>query len=239
MPTQKDFIPVNLSHPLQDVHRVRQERKEHYRYKVARNLLPEFTAGMRVLEVGCGRSEFARQLSDLGFEVVVTDLSPSNIEFAKSVGFEAYQVDLNLGLGEFKDQSFDAVVILDVIEHVIQVEFLLEEIFRVLKQNGFLILSTPNFVFFENRLRILFGGLSIDEGYHFRFFTVKSLTKQLKNAGFAIEAWKFLMPVFIPNRILRLVGIQKRLRVSIPKRLASVFAQTMAVRVRKPSTEAK
>lgn len=234
MPDHPDFTSINLSHPLQDVHRVRQERAEHYRYKLARELFPSTMCGKRVLELGCGRSEFARQLAELGFEIVVTDLSPSNVEFARSLGFNAHRIDLNLGLSAFESQSFDLVIILDVIEHIVQVEFLLLEIFRVLKSGGYLILSTPNFVFFANRMRIFLGNLSIDEGYHFRFFTVKSLHNQLKKAGFEVEDWRFVMPPLGLNRIWRLLGKGKPKKIPVPKWLAPLFGQTMAVRSKKP-----
>lgn len=63
---------------------------------------------------------------------------------------------------------------------------LIKEIWRILKHNGYLLISTPNYSFFGVRLRILLGQSIPDEGYHFRFFTYRSLKNLLINSGFKI-----------------------------------------------------
>lgn len=231
-----DFNSVNLQHPQQDVHQVRRERSGHHRYQTALQLLPPATPGVTCLEVGGGRSEFARQLSDQGYQVTITDLNPSSVQFAQQLGFQAHQQNLNDGLPLFADAQFDGVTILEVIEHVVAVEFLLQEMYRVLKPGGFLILSTPNFVFWVNRLRILLGNLSVDEGYHYRFFTVKSLTHQLKTADFHIQDWRFTTPAFGINKLRRWFKTNGRKHLMVPRFLAPLMAQTMIVRAIKPHT---
>lgn len=230
----KDFNSVNLHHPQQDIHQVRRERSGHHRYQTAIQLLPPPPPGATCLEVGGGRSEFARQLRDQGYQVIITDLNPTSVQFAQQLGFQAYQQDLNDGLPLFAEAQFDGVTILEVIEHVVAVEFLLQEIHRVLKPGGFLILSTPNFVFWANRLRILFGNLSVDEGYHYRFFTVKSLSKQLKTADFQIQGWRFTTPAFGINKLRRWFKGGRRKHLIVPHFCASLIAQTMIVRAVKP-----
>jgi 2-polyprenyl-3-methyl-5-hydroxy-6-metoxy-1,4-benzoquinol methylase len=225
-----DYTLVNLEHPQQDVHRVRRDRTGHIRYRLAEQLLPALEPGTPLLEVGCGRSEFARRLRALGQVVTVTDLNPTNIEFARTLGFAAHQLDLNRGLPPFVQAQFAGVVMLEVIEHVVSAELLLQDIYRVLRPGGFLILSTPNFAFWPNRLRILMGQLSMDEGYHYRFFTVKSLTRQLITVGFKVDAWRFIMPAFGINRMRRQLQRSGRKHVPIPKLAAPLFAQTMMVR---------
>ncbi len=227
-----DFSNINLNHPQQDILRVRQERPNLVRYRLAERLLPDMLPGSRVLEIGCGRAEFARRLRELNVTVTVTDLSPTNIQFASELGFEAHQLDLNRGLPVFSSAQFDSIVILDVIEHIVAAEFLLSEIRRVLRPNGFLVLSTPNFAWWLNRLRILFGQLSHDEGYHYRFFTRRSLENQLITAGFVPEVWRFNSPAFGVNWLRRTFWQKDRLHMLTPNFLGSLLGQTLYVRAR-------
>ena len=109
-------------------------------------------------------------------------------------------------------------------------ERLLTEVSRVLKQDRFLILSTPNFAYWLNRLRILFGGLSHDEGYHYRFFTPSVLKQRLGAAGFQVQHASNTMPAigynFVFNRIL---GLPRR-HVHVPNLLSPFLAYTLIVR---------
>lgn len=223
---------VNLADPRQDVHRVREHNPGLHRYTVAERLLPD-VAGRRVVELGGGTGELSRRIRERGADVTFVDLSPANVARARSEGFEALQLDLNRGLPEFDDESFDGVVMLEIIEHVVAAEQLLAEINRVLRPGGFLILSTPNFVFLYNRLRILAGKLSGDEGYHYRFFTPSSLERQLADAGFQIDRNAHTMPAIGVNVVRNRILGKPRLHVGVPRALASLFAHTLIVRARK------
>lgn len=58
----------------------------------------------------------------------------------------------------YKDESFDAVICLEGIEHVINPNFLISELCRITKSNGFVIISLPNIQSFYCRLQFLFTG---------------------------------------------------------------------------------
>jgi methionine biosynthesis protein MetW len=224
---------VNTADPRQDVHRKRTHDPNLNRYAVAESLLPESPHGLNVLELGGGIGELSRRMSARGMDVTFVDLSEHNIRNAQAMGMEAHRLDLNLGLPTFAAGRFDGVVMLEIIEHVVAAEQLLDEVNRVLKPGGFLILSTPNFAFFLNRLRILRGGLSGDEGYHYRFFTVKSLARQLRNAGFSIERSADTMPAFVVNLIRSRIMGRSRIHVHVPGLVAPLLAHTLIVKARK------
>ena len=230
---QSRFPAVNLADPRQDIHKDRKSRQDLNRYRIAKKLLPAKPRGMKVLELGGGAGEFSRVMKALGIKVTIVDLSDHNIERAAKMGFETHKIDLNYGLPVFKDAQFDGVVILEVIEHVVAAEFLLEEANRVLKDGGFIILSTPNFAFFLNRLGILCGGLSHDEGYHYRFFTVKTLANRLTEAGFSVQRTAHSMPAIGINFIYSKILKRKRLHIQVPNVLSPLFAQTLIVQARK------
>jgi SAM-dependent methyltransferase len=56
-----------------------------------------------------------------------------------------------------KESAFDAMVVADVIEHIVDTDGFLDELWRVLKPDGVLILTTPNLAFWLSRLRLLRG----------------------------------------------------------------------------------
>jgi 2-polyprenyl-3-methyl-5-hydroxy-6-metoxy-1,4-benzoquinol methylase len=227
------YTTVNLDDPRQDVHLERKHDPNLHRYKVAEELLPTPSAGLRVLEIGGGIAEFSRRMLSRGIDVTFVDLSDHNLRKAEALGMEAHKIDLNTGLPPFDEGQFDGVVILEVIEHVVAAELLLREINRVLKPGGFLILSTPNFAFFINRFRILAGKLSMDEGYHYRYFTPSSLEKQMAEAGLEVDRHAHTMPAIGINIVRNRVMGKPRLHLHIPRPLASFFAHTLFVRARK------
>jgi len=177
-------------------------------------------------------AEFSQRLRELGYQVTFTDLNPNSVAHASSLGFESHQIDFNLGLPGIDDAGFDAVVMLEVIEHIVNAEHLLSEVRRVLKPGGVLVLSTPNFAWWYNRLRILSGRLSHDEGYHYRFFTRRSLERQLRVAGLQPEAWQFSSPAYGVNRLRRKVWGKGRVSVLVPGSTGPLLGQTLFVRAR-------
>ncbi len=222
---------INLSDPRQDVHKIRKHNPHLHRYDVAEKLLPKECTGLKVLDLGGGTGEMSRRMKEKGIQVTFVDLNDNNIKRVKVLGIEStYKKDLNNGLGEFGNEAFDGVVMLEIIEHIVAAEFLLKEVNRILKVGGFLIISTPNFAYFQNRLRILFGKLSVDEGYHYRFFTWSSIKQKLQSNCFIISENKFTMPAMGYNFVMNKIFKRPRKHIYVPKFLASVFSQTMFVK---------
>ena len=108
----------------------------------------------------------------------------------------------------FRDASFDAVIATEVIEHVRYPYRLLEEIRRVLRPSGRVLLSTPNVAIPVNRIALaVFGLFPDDRGLHeepdvghIHFFTRRSLLEGVARKGFAVRReWDFLLQV-LPGR---------------------------------------
>ena len=102
--------------------------------------------------------------------------------------------DLNYENLPYENNFFDAIVCLDVIEHIINPFHLLAEIKRVLKPQGVLILTTPNFRKIKNILYLLIIGkfpktstdISFWDGGHLHYFTFKDIKWLLECHGFSI-----------------------------------------------------
>ena len=96
----------------------------------------------------------------------------------------------------FNDKSFDVVVASEIIEHIYDTDKLLQEFNRILKDNGFLVITTPNLASLARRLRLLVGiSPQIDIGIineygddlsvgHIRYFTFNTLKKLLERNNF-------------------------------------------------------
>ena len=95
--------------------------------------------GDRVLDVGCGKGHLVKALSELGIESVGIDLNPNAADVAvvpRVRTMSAISLD-------FEDESFDAVVSFHSIEHIPRIEDALEEMARVVKPGGKVLLVYP------------------------------------------------------------------------------------------------
>ncbi len=147
----------------------------------------------KVLELGCSDGSFASFVNKkTNTEVWGVDISPEEIRSAKKLGIKAQIHDLSKEF-PFKKGQFDLVYTLEVIEHLLDTDFFLEEIKAVLKKNGYLVVSTPNLGSLTNRVRLLFGKYPRfldytrkDWGNHVHLYTLDALQKQLSQHGFEI-----------------------------------------------------
>jgi GT2 family glycosyltransferase/SAM-dependent methyltransferase/glycosyltransferase involved in cell wall biosynthesis len=114
-----------------------------HRYLWAEKLV----AGKRVLDVGSGEGFGASILAENAAEVVGIDIDERTVEHAR-LNWSTSRISFSLGsaldLSAFDEDSFDAVVAFEIIEHVSDQEQMLREVARVLKGDGLLIASTPD-----------------------------------------------------------------------------------------------
>lgn len=105
-------------------------------------------AGPRVLDFGCGTGEFARLLVGMGYHVVGSDISHLFLRDAlERHGGTPYLAFVQSDPGPhlpFRDGAFDAVVAINVVEHVAEPEKMLRQLARVLRPGGVLVLTFPN-----------------------------------------------------------------------------------------------
>jgi SAM-dependent methyltransferase len=109
----------------------------------------------RALDLSCGDGATSRLLATQGFTVVATGFSAPR--FSGNAILRVGGVDLNQRL-PFKDQTFDAINLTEVIEHIENQPQLVREMARVLKEDGTVVISTPNVLNAFSRLRFLFTG---------------------------------------------------------------------------------
>lgn len=114
------------------------------------NYLKELPRGI-VLDAPSGQGAFSKDLEYLGFKVFSGDIERENIIYKNG---RCVQLNLNDFL-PFKNRGFDFVVCIEGIEHIENPHHLVREFARLLKQGGYLIITTPNVMTIKSRLRFL------------------------------------------------------------------------------------
>lgn len=142
-----------------------------------------------LLDIGCARGNFGAALkAKTGCRVTGVELNSYEAQKAKNkldavIEGDILIMDIN--------ERFDCITCLDVIEHVVHPEAFLKKIRTLLKEDGFLLLSTPN-VGHWSVIEDLIAGrwdylpVGILCISHLRFFTKKTILELLENAGFKI-----------------------------------------------------
>lgn len=113
----------------------------------------------RILDVGCGDGNFSVLLKEAckAKEVYGIEISEKGVESAKNSGVKAFQLDIDEEDFPFEDSYFDAIFAGEIIEHLYDTDRFLDEVYRILKLNGLLILTAPNLSCWHNKISLLFG----------------------------------------------------------------------------------
>ncbi|MBI2013512.1 MAG: class I SAM-dependent methyltransferase [Candidatus Colwellbacteria bacterium] len=159
----------------------RQYEQGRIQYRLALELVKNRGFGKVVLDIGAGKGEFADILSERGYKVSCVDGTKELCKELEEKGYETACIDLEEERLPFPDNSFDLVVSLEVIEHLWNTEHYLKELWRVLRPDGYVILTTPNYNFWSFRI-LSFLGLAerfLTQDYHKKLFTAHSLSKRL------------------------------------------------------------
>ena len=137
--------------------------------------------GGRLLDVGCGVGQLLQVAQARGYEVAGCDISAWATDYARGAGF-----DVRTGMLEeihYADGAFDIVVASHTLEHVPAPLPFLQEVRRVLRDDGLLVIAVPNFAsVMAQTLRDRWAGLLPDQ--HLWHFSPKTLGAMLDKAGF-------------------------------------------------------
>jgi ubiquinone/menaquinone biosynthesis C-methylase UbiE len=188
-----------------------------------REVSPYITKAGAWLDAGCGTGYFSRMLSDKGIKVTGVDASSSMIEAAIKLARKStndsllqFEVVQTIERLPFDDQSFSGCICLSVLEYLHRPSNALDELARILKPGGILIISVPHSHSFMRKFQkaviAIFGGPKSWKGYEkFSKFSLKqnkvkqelairNLSLQ-KVVGFDVLIPKFLYSYLHPSLI--------------------------------------
>lgn len=140
-----------------DIPKTSQVRNEHVN-QIIPYLLPK--PGGMLLDIGCydGEKSMAYKSAIQAETVWGVEFSAERLAEAQQRGVLPVNADLNTDLPlDLKPASFDAILCSEVIEHVFSPDDLLDEISRLLKPEGYAVLTTPNLASWKNRIVLMLG----------------------------------------------------------------------------------
>lgn len=139
-----------------------------------------------VLDIGGGDGFLLHQFRDATARHAI-DIAPESIRRMREQGIDACAVDLDTEPLPYRDQTFDAVTCVEVLEHLADPGRVLLETRRVLKDDGVVVVSVPN-IYQPATLLLYWADIppinSARYGHvHFRDFTKRVLCRALRENG--------------------------------------------------------
>ena len=129
--------------------------------------------GARVLDLGCGNGALLAHLQQTrncsGYGVEIDD---ANLLACARRGVNVLQLNLEDGLAQFEDRSFDVVLQLQTLQHLRNTEKMLRETARVGRTG---ILSFPNFAHWPNRLSVLRGRMPVTKALPYQWYDTPNI----------------------------------------------------------------
>jgi methionine biosynthesis protein MetW len=121
-------------------------------------LIPEWIkSGSRVLDLGCGDGSLLKKLSsDKEVSGLGIEIDDEQLTACIGSGLNVVEQDLNKGLGNFQDNSFDVVVMAHALQTLRHPHLVIDEMLRVGKE---CIVTFPNFAHWRCRLHLSFQGM--------------------------------------------------------------------------------
>jgi len=161
--------------------------------------------GRRVLDAGCGVGNFfsaAQSRIDLGVGI---DLSPVNIadareRFADAEHLRFLQADLDEQAQALRDERFDTVVCLDVLEHIEDDAALLKRLAQIVEPGGHVLIKVPACPW-------LYGSVDVASD-HYRRYNRAMLRRIAELAGLHVVRLRYMNaagvgPYFLKSRVLK------------------------------------
>lgn len=142
----------------------------------------------KILDIGCANGEMCKDFTEKA-NIYGIDISKILLKKAEKNGYKTIQLDLEKSRLPFKDSDFDVVVSGELIEHIVNTDWLMAEINRVLKKRGKLIVSVPNVNQWIGYIMMAIFDLpprfsARFRSLHVRDFTFKTFKACLKEFGF-------------------------------------------------------
>ena len=168
----------------------------HWWYRVRRDMVEEILAlharrlpdaCLRILDVGCGTGLLMKEMQQFG-AVYGVDISQRAVAYCKSRGLAPLIASADRL--PYRDEAFDAVVALDVLEHLDRDQAGAKELARVLSPSGIIIIAVPAFMFL--------WGITDEVSDHYRRYTRKQIVSLIEGAGLHVRRATYFNTLLFP-----------------------------------------
>jgi len=151
--------------------------------------LPYSGEGKKLLDIGCGTGDTLLWAKESGWDVYGVELNKNAVKHAHSRGLQ----NVRCGAIEsivYEDEYFDAIVMTQALEHVSSPRRILNKCHKMLKRDGYLMVTVPNFNSYPRRI---FGDLwhALDIPKHLFHFNESTLEQLTKDCGFEVEVFRY------------------------------------------------
>jgi ubiquinone/menaquinone biosynthesis C-methylase UbiE len=193
----------------------------------------------KILDIAAGVGCAAKRISEhYKAELTCNDITPTCLRILNNMGLSTVSFDLDDAENDFPfpDGNFDAIVCLATIEHMVNIDHFMKEIYRILDEKGYLYLSAPNYNGLVYLARLLYTGKTFHnplsksptESYefyaHLRYFTYRTLLEYVSSFGFVPETVYLALPA----------GSQRYREMAKPKAFTYRFMMTFLYHVLSP-----
>lgn len=124
----------------------------HLNYSIIANMIEQ---GAHVLDLGCGDGTLLKMLKDKGINARGIDINQDNIVKCLEKGLSVFQGDIDEGLHEYPDDSYDYVILNQTLQSTEKPDYVIQEMLRAGKK---IVVSFPNFAYWRVRFALLFTG---------------------------------------------------------------------------------
>jgi len=154
------------------------------RYNELLDRFEKYRKTNNLLDVGAGKGFFLEIAKARGWNVYGTELTDQAIQECENKSLQMKKGCLN-EVG-FDANQFDVITSFEVIEHINNPKEIVQEMHRILRENGKVYITTPNFnSILRYRLKSKYD--VIEYPNHLCYFTKKTLRKLFTDAGFSIK----------------------------------------------------
>ena len=180
------------------------------RKKVSISIILKYVDNNKIIEIGSDDGYIANVITqhDSSVDLSLVDLSDYR-SYCKDLDF--IEIDVSQDELPFKDNSVDMIVSTQVIEHLENITFFMAECSRVLKKNGVLVVSFPNYSNLYQRIRFFFTGTvmrldgQLGSGGHINFTPYKALSTWLEPKFKLLEIKGDFIVFFYIQKIIKFI----------------------------------
>lgn len=140
-----------------------------------------FRDNNRLLDIGCGAGNLLQAARKHGWDAQGLEVSAGAVKHVRGLGFEVFEGELQDAA--FPSQHFDVITAVELLEHLVDPKPLLHEVARILRPGGLFWTTTPHARGLSGRLLGL-NWRCVWPPEHLQLFSIRGLTKLLRDAGF-------------------------------------------------------